>query len=135
MVQAKVFAQLVRGDAGLRIGKPFLRRPKIVSVFLIMIQNEIAQIGRQRHTSRLRRSAELRFYLLRHFERYRHAFRLREICGVCNVSGSTLLGTAKKSGDKSTNFFFSLKTRHLPPKSKLRSSFSPFPVLRFCQAR
>src|SRR5579872_4381013 len=84
-VQAKVFAQLIRGDAGLRVGKAFLRRAKIVRVLLIMLHNEIAHVIRQGHTSRLRGGGELRLYLLRHVERYRHALRLRENDRACNA--------------------------------------------------
>src|ERR1700683_87999 len=72
-VQAKVFAQLIRGDAGLRVGKAFLRHAKIVRDLLIMLHNEIPHVIRQRHTPRARGGGELRLYLLRHVESYRHA--------------------------------------------------------------
>lgn len=65
-VQAKVFAQLIRGDGGLRVGKAFLRRAKIVHGFLIMLDNEILHVIRQGHTSRLRGGGELRLYFFRH---------------------------------------------------------------------
>lgn len=57
----------------MRVGKAFLRRAKIVRVLLIMLHNEIPHVIRQGHTSRLRGGGELRLYLLRHVERYRHA--------------------------------------------------------------
>src|ERR1700689_3240458 len=82
-VQAKIFAQLIRGDAGLRVGEAFLRRAKVVRVLLIMVHNEIAHVIGEGHTSRLRGGGELRLYLLRHVERYRHAFRLRENGRAC----------------------------------------------------
>ena len=57
----------------MRVGKAFLRRAKIVRVLLIMLHNEIPHVIGQGHTSRLRGGGELRLYLLRHVERYRHA--------------------------------------------------------------
>ena len=72
-VQAKVFAQLIGGHAGLRVGKAFLRRAKIVPLLLIMLHNESPHVIGQGYTSRLRGGSELRLYLLRHVERYRHA--------------------------------------------------------------
>jgi hypothetical protein len=71
-VQAKVFAQLIRGDAGVRVGKALLRRAKIVRGFFIMLHNEIPHVIGQGHTSRQRGGGELRLYLLRHVEFYRH---------------------------------------------------------------
>jgi hypothetical protein len=59
-VQAKVFTQLIRGDAGLGVGKAFLCRAKIVRVLLIMLNDEIPHVIRERHTSRLRGGGELR---------------------------------------------------------------------------
>lgn len=76
----------------MRVGKALLRRVKIVRVLLIMLHDEIAQVIGEGNTSRLCGGGELRLYLLRHVERYRHAFRLRDNGLACNA----VLKRAKK---------------------------------------
>jgi hypothetical protein len=90
-VQAKIFTQLIRSDAGLRVGKTFVRCAKIVRVLLIMLHDEFAQVIRQGHISRLRGGGELGLCLLGHVERYVMLFRLREICGGCNNAAPPVL--------------------------------------------
>ena len=52
-VQAKVFAQLTRTDAGLRVRKAVYRHSSIFGSLFITIHNEIPQVIRQRYTARL----------------------------------------------------------------------------------
>jgi len=69
----------------LRIGKTLLRYAKVVQVLPIMLHNEVPHVIGQGHTSRPRRSGELRLYLFRNVERYPHTLRLWENRRACNM--------------------------------------------------
>jgi hypothetical protein len=88
----------MRGDAGLRVGKAFLRCAKIVRVLLIMLHNEVPHVIGQGHASRLRGCGELRLYRFPDVKRYHDALPEYGKTAACKCAERFFFGSRTDAG-------------------------------------